>query len=74
MNNNYTTYSNTEKIKQNMVLVFAEWLRYSGQNKYPEHADKIDALEKFIRKIAKIKDLMVLQRIRKFYNLRLDNE
>ena len=69
MMNNYTTYCNLEKIKHNLIDVFADALRRDEklQVKYPEHSDRIEALERFIINIAKIKNLAILSKMRKRY-------
>ena len=62
---NYTTASNTEKIKYLLIDVFGEYLRYTVQDKTYE--DKISALTKFVRDIRLIKDLRELSKIRRRY-------
>jgi len=63
--NNYTTYHALEKIKYNIIDVYAEHLRYTVQDKTEE--EKICALGVFVGKIRLIKDLAVLTRISKKY-------
>ena len=62
---NYTTYHNTQLIKNNIVDVYAEHLRYTVQDKTYE--DKISALTKFARDIRLIRDLDKLSVISKRY-------
>ena len=63
--NTYTTYHNTQLIKNNIIDIFAEHLRYTVQDKTEE--EKISALGKFEQDIRFIKNLAVLAKISKKY-------
>ena len=67
--NNYTSYANLQLIKNNLIDVYADYLRYADK-KYAKHEDKVDALEKFIIAVRPIKNLAVLQDMRKRYEIK----